>query len=195
MKRLLFCICIAGLLAAIPIKAQDGEDIAMTVRLGIGTPGAGPDYFTEGTGSYTSGLSGISYIVGVLIAAVWILSFFVLMIFFALTVNDRRKEFAVLRVMGVSRNGLIGSILKEVLLVGLLGGVFGVLCGFIVTVPFGNLMESKMGMPLLLPGAGQMILYVLVSICASVLAGTASSMLTVIKISKFDPSLILREDR
>lgn len=59
MKRLLFCIFTAALLAAIPIKAQDGEDIAMTVRLGIGTPGAGPDYFTDGTGSYTSGLSGI----------------------------------------------------------------------------------------------------------------------------------------
>lgn len=143
----------------------------------------------------SSGLSGISYIVGVLIAAVWILSFFVLMIVFALTVNDRRKEFAVLRVMGVSKSGLVGTILKEVLLVGLIGGVFGVLCGFIVTVPFGNLMESKMGMPLLLPGAGKMVLYILGSMLASIVAGTASSMITVVRISRIDPSLILREER
>jgi len=59
MKKLLLCILVAGLSAAVSLKAQDDEGLKMTVRLGIGTPGAGPDYFTEGTGSYTYGLSGI----------------------------------------------------------------------------------------------------------------------------------------
>ena len=185
-----------SVISCILVNVEDGYEIDdMVNTINVRVDGVRAIRTTNLTTGISSGLSGISYIVGVLIAAVWILSFFVLMIVFALTVNDRRKEFAVLRVMGVSRHGLVGSILKEVLLVGLLGGLFGVICGFIVTVPFGSLMESKMGMPLLLPGAGQMILYVLVSICASALAGTASSMLTVIKISRIDPSLILREDR
>jgi len=147
------------------------------------------------TTGIASGLSGISYIVGVLVAAVWILSFFVLMIVFTLTVNDRRKEFAVLRVMGVSKNGLVGTVLKEILLIGLVGALFGVICGFAVTVPFGSLMESKMGLPLLLPDIGTMTVYIIISVLAAILAGTASSAMTVVKISRTDPSLILREDR
>ncbi len=185
-----------SVISCILVDVADGyeiDDIVNTINVRV--DGVRAIRTTNLTTGIASGLSGISYIVGVLIAAVWILSFFVLMIVFALTVNDRRKEFAVLRVMGVSKGDFVRNILKEVLLIGLLGGVFGVLCGFIVTVPFGRLMESKMGMPLLLPGVSMMILYVVVSILASIIAGTASSALTVVRISKIDPSLILREDR
>ncbi len=185
-----------SVISCILVNVADGyeiDDIVNTINVRV--DGVRAIRTANLTTGISAGLSGISYIVGVLVAAVWILSFFVLMIVFALTVNDRRKEFAVLRVMGVSRTGLIMSILKEVLLVGLLGGLFGVLCGFLVTVPFGSLMESKIGMPLLLPGPGKMTLYILISLLASIAAGTASSMMTVIRISRIDPSLILREDR
>ncbi|MCR5090551.1 MAG: ABC transporter permease [Oscillospiraceae bacterium] len=169
------------------------DDIVNTINVRV--EGVRAVRTTNLTSGISSGLSGISYIVSLLIAAVWILSFFVLMIVFALTVNDRRKEFAVLRVMGVSKAGLVASVLKEVLLIGLLGGILGVLCGLIVTVPFGNLMESRMGLPLLLPGVGILTLYALVSILASTAAGTAASIVTVKKIGGIDPSLILREER
>ncbi len=183
-------------ISCILLNVADGYDIDdMVNAINVRIDGVRAIRTASLTTGIASGLTGISYIVGVLIAAVWVLSFFVLMIVFALTVNDRRKEFAVLRVMGVSRNGLIGSILKEVLLLGLAGGILGVACGFVITVPFGSLMETKMGMPLLLPEGKQILIYVFISIAASVLAGTASSLLTIYKISKIDPSLILREDR
>ncbi len=185
-----------NVISCILVNAADGyeiDDIVNTINVRV--DGVRAVRTTNLTTGISTGLSGVSYIVGVLITAVWVLSFFVLMIVFALTVNDRRKEFAVLRVMGVSRAGLICSMLKEVLLVGLLGGVFGALCGFLVTVPFSGLMEAQMGMPLLLPGAGKLVFFVLVSVLASILAGTASSMMTVVGISRIDPSLILREDR
>ncbi len=185
-----------SVVSCILVNAADGyeiDDIVSTINVRV--DGVRAIRTANLTTGISSGLSGISYVVGVLITAVWILSFFVLMIVFALTVNDRRKEFAVLRVMGVSKAGLVSSILKEVLLIGLLGGILGVLCGLLVTVPFGSLMEAKMGLPLLLPGAGTLALYALVSILAATAAGTASSMVTVVRIGGIDPSLILREDR
>jgi len=39
--------------------AQNEQPLIVTARLGIGSPGTGRDYFTEGSGSSTTGLAGI----------------------------------------------------------------------------------------------------------------------------------------
>ena len=64
------------------------------------------------TGDMISGVSdslgGISELIGALIAAVWILGLVILFLAFVMSVNARRKEFAVLRVTGASRRRLSG---------------------------------------------------------------------------------------
>lgn len=91
---------------------------------------------TNLTTGISSSLSGIAYIMQFMISVVWSMLFFVLMLSFTLMVSERKKEFAILRAMGVSRNGLVLTVLKEILLIGLAGGVIGVVLGFIVIVPF-----------------------------------------------------------
>ncbi len=67
-------------------------------------------------------LSGVSGMIGVLTAAVWVLSFVIMAIAFTMMMNERRREFAVLRVIGVSRARLAGFIFKENALLTFAGG-------------------------------------------------------------------------
>ena len=68
-------------------------------------------------------LSGVSGIISILTAAVWLLSFVIMAIAFTMMMNERRREFAVLRVIGVSRARLAGFIFKENALLTFAGGL------------------------------------------------------------------------
>ncbi len=185
----------SAVISCILLNVKSGYEIDdMVNTINVRIDGVKAIRTTNLTTGISSSLSGIAYIMQFMISVVWSMLFFVLMLSFTLMVSERKKEFAILRAMGVSRNGLVLTVLKEILLIGLAGGVIGVVLGFIVIVPFGGMMEEKIGLPLLLPCAGKMIFSGDASIILSSFAGTISSLLTVCRISRIDPSLILREE-
>ena len=61
-------------------------------------------------------LSGISHIAAILTVVVWVIALLVMLIAFFVMTNERRKEFAVLRVAGASKKRLSGIVLTEGLL-------------------------------------------------------------------------------
>ena len=86
-------------------------------------------------------LAGVSGVIGILIAAVWVLGMVILLLAFTMSVNERKKEFAVLRVAGASRGMLAGLVMKQALVTGLLGGIAGVLLALLTVLPFHALIE------------------------------------------------------
>ena len=70
-------------------------------------------------------LQGTSDVIGVLIAAVWVLGLVILLLAFTMSVNERKREFAVLRVIGASQGKLASIVMQEALLTGLCGSVLG----------------------------------------------------------------------
>lgn len=58
MKKILLTV-LALAAAVLTASAQEDDALPISVRLGIGMPGAGHEYFVEGRGSYTYGLAGI----------------------------------------------------------------------------------------------------------------------------------------
>ena len=138
-------------------------------------------------------LGGVSRTVAVLIAAVWILALVILFIAFAMMVNERRRELAVYRLVGMSRSMLSGMILKETALCSLAGAVCGVLLGALAVFPFTTLIETSLKLPYLAPGAGMVAAYAALAIAVTVAAGCAASLHTASKLSRVDPGSTLRE--
>lgn len=64
-----------------------------------------------------SGLANVSRVVGVLVAAIWVLALSILMVAFVMISNERTKEFAVLRVVGASETMLKRLLLMESVIV------------------------------------------------------------------------------
>ena len=128
-----------------------------------------------------------------LTGAVWVLAFVILLIAFAMMIAERRREFAVLRLLGTSQRGLSGLILAETALCSLAGGVLGVGVAAMLIFPFTALIESKLNLPYLTPGAGTILALAIVTVAVTVLIGALASLYAARRLSRTDPGTTLRE--
>ena len=140
----------------------------------------------------SSKLSGAASLISWLIAAIWVLTLLILVITFVMISNERKKEFAVLRAMGASRRKLAGLIMKEAFFVSCLGSVAGAVISILAVLLLSGPVEQAMGLPFLLPAFPGMLLLILVSIAASILAGSVSAAISAFRISGIDTATILR---
>lgn len=141
----------------------------------------------------STGLTGLSDMIGLFIGVIWILCVLIMMVVFTMVMNERKREFAVLRVLGTSRRMLAGLVVGEALLINLLGGVIGVFAAGLVTALFTNAIGLLLGVPFLFPGAASLAMLAGGTLLAAVLAGGLISAFVAYHISSLDTSLILRE--
>lgn len=141
----------------------------------------------------SDGLSGISGTITMLIIAVWGMSLIIMLIAFSLPINERKKEFAILRMIGTSRKTLFKIILAESAVLSIVGGIVGVAISCLVILQFSTLIENKIGLPFLLPNVGQMVFLIVDSLIVSVLIGSMSSAYAAFRLSRVDVGLALRE--
>ncbi len=138
-------------------------------------------------------LSGVSRTVAVLICAVWVLSLIILFIVFSMMVNERRRELAVYRLLGMNRKMLSGMILKEAALCSFTGALCGTVLGAVMVFPFTTLIETSLKLPYLTPDPGTIVLYACIAMAVTVLVGCAAGSRTAYRLSKVDPGTTLRE--
>lgn len=179
--------------SSVLIKVADGyniDDVAADINLHVRQVKA---IRTQNMISNVSdSLSGVSGTIGVLAAAVWVLSVVIMAAAFTMMMNERKKEFAVLRVLGASRARLAGFVFIENALLTLAGGLCGVAVTLIITALFSGLIEQQIGLPFLLPGAGTIALAAVLTVLVTVAAGAVTAAVSAYKISKIDAGLILR---
>ena len=137
-------------------------------------------------------LSGVSKMIRMLIAAVWVLGMVILLLAFTMSVNERKKEFAVLRVMGASRGKLAGLVLKEALVCCLGGSLIGAAAGLLVLLPFNGVIEEMLGLPFLLPDGASIAGYAAAAVILAVISGAAAAAVSAWRVSRIDTGLILR---
>ncbi len=139
-------------------------------------------------------LGGVSRIVGILMAAVWVLGGVILLLAFTMSVNERKKEFAVMRVIGASRGLLARTVMSEALAVGLFGSLIGIALGLFIMLPFAGAAEQLLAMPYLLPSAGKTAALAAAALAVSVLTGALTAAVSAYRISRLDTGVILRGD-
>lgn len=183
-------------ISCVLVNAEDGADIDEVVTaINESVDGVAAVRTSSMVSGIAGSLSGISNIVRIMILVVFILAFIIMMIAFTMLINERKREFAVLRVFGVSQSGLAKSVWCEILLICLMGGSIGVVLAALVTIPFSGALQGRLDMPMLMPGIGTMLLYLLTAILIAVAAGTFSSFWNVRRVSRADISLALRQEK
>ena len=184
----------ADVISAVYVKVKDGYDPGQVNNWLNGhirkvTAVRARSMFTDVSDS----LSGIARAARALIGAVWALALAILLLAFAMMIHERRREFAVLRLLGMSRRGLHGVILAETALCGLAGALVGVGVAALGVFPFTTLIETKLGLPYLTPDAGALLKLAigtaLATLAVALLAGTWAAA----RLSRTDPGTTLRE--
>lgn len=181
-------------ISAVYVKVKDGYDIEkvmakLNAHVRKTDAVRARSMFTGAADS----LAGISRTVALLAGAVWALAFAILLIAFAMMIAERRREFAVLRLLGTSRRGLSGLILTETALCSLAGGILGVGVAALVVFPFTALIESRLSLPYLTPGVGTVLALAAGTVLATVLIGALASAWAAHRLSRIDPGTTLRE--
>ena len=141
----------------------------------------------------SSSLAGVSSAVSLLIGAVWVLSLVILIAAFVMIAHERRREFALLRVLGTSRKLLGRIVLKESAICSFAGGVLGTALCAAVLFPFTTLIETRLGLPYLRPSTGVILGLAAAATALTAAAGSVSSLYAARRLSRVDPGTIFRE--
>ena len=120
-------------------------------------------------------------------ALVLVITFATLAVVFSLMLNERLKEFAVLRVLGASHRTLVKIILSEAVLVGCAGAVTGIFLSLLIILPFNVLISEKLALPFAMSSLPQIIIFSLLVFVIILAASILSSIFSAVRISKFEP--------
>lgn len=184
----------AAVVSSILVKVKDGYDVeAVKDDINIHVRRVVAVRASNMISGIAENLGGISRLIGLFIAAIWALCLIIMTIAFTMIMNERKKEFAVLRVLGAGRKKLAGLVMAEAALLNLAGGVLGILLAALVVLPFSTAIEGSLGLPFVIPDGGRVLMLAALSLLACVGTGAAISAVSAARISRIDASLILRE--
>ena len=143
----------------------------------------------------SAGLGGVSGLIGGLIVGIWVLAVLILLAVFIMLSNERKREFAVLRVMGASRNLLFRTMSAEAVLTSAAGGVLGILIALLGLFLLSGSLQDALGLPFLMPGGWTVAGLALGALILTVLAGLLTSTLASRRITHSETGLLLREEK
>ncbi|WP_461247619.1 ABC transporter permease [Treponema sp. R6D11] len=141
----------------------------------------------------TSTISGLVKYIHIFSITLWALAIIVLSAVFSGTIHERKKEFAILRILGATRKKLIGIVLNEALIAGIAGGCAGIVLASLVVFPFSTYISEQLELPYLDAPLFYIILLVLGSLLLSAIVGPLSSLYSALRISKAETYFTMRE--
>ncbi|MBQ9408313.1 MAG: ABC transporter permease [Clostridia bacterium] len=141
----------------------------------------------------SSSLNGVASTVKALILAVWTLSFILLASAFLLLGGERKRQYAVLRVLGMSRPRLSALALREALLVSAFGGVIGIALALLLVLSFHSLIEKALALPFLMPTGTAIALLAAGTLLCVCVSGSLAAAFSAHRLSRTDTGIILRE--
>jgi len=137
----------------------------------------------------SSGIDSLSLYIKVLIATLYVLSFIVLVVSFSSIFNERKGEFAMMRVIGATKVkvGLLAS--YEALIVSSIGAMSGIVTSFLVLSLFDRAIIASLKVPYLSPSFLWTISVAFMSFLAISLIAPLASVQTVLRIAKREIAL------
>lgn len=148
----------------------------------------------------TSMMTGIADNLGSLIvflygfAALFLLAAFVMLtILFTLTAHERKKEFAILRVLGASSKKLSQLVLSEALFISGAGGIAGIAVAAAVVFSFNTYIGDQLHSPYLQPGLPVILGVALVSLVIAFGLGPLAAAYSAAKLNRREVYLTMRE--
>lgn len=122
-----------------------------------------------------------------------VITLLILSVVFSATANERKKEFATLRLLGATRKRLAAILLWESLYISGTGGVIGTGMAAAIVFPFNVYIADRIGLPYLMPSPLWIATMLTGSLVAAVAVGPAASAYLAVKLCRPQTYLTFRE--
>jgi putative ABC transport system permease protein len=183
-----------ALISSVLVKIESGYDVD-TVARNIRSKMDGLQLVK--TQSMITGLAdslgSFSKLLSVFEAVFLAVALVMLALVFSISANERKKEFAILRILGAARKRLTGFLLSEALILSVAGGILGTGFAALIVFPFSLAISSRLGLPYLTPDVPQLIGLLLISLAVVFASGPVAAAYSAWRISRIDASMTLRE--
>ena len=131
-------------------------------------------------------------IINVTLTVLLSFSFVTMILFFSVIFHERKKEFAVLRILGTTSKRICVFSLTEGVTIGASGGVIGLVFGILTVFPFNNYIENSLDVPYLMPPFPVIALFGLTGVLVTTAFGSLSSFLSTLSLSHAETYYTMR---
>lgn len=174
-------------------KGYSAQKVADNIRKTSGLKGIGIVFPGGVTATTKNNLSIVTRSISIVIGILWIITVIIMVAVFASSINERKKECASLRIMGVTRSRLVKLMMKESFIIGLLGGIIGVSFASLILFPYSSLISKQMQLPYLEITAAPVIGLIIAGVAISLVTTMLTSMAVTWRIAMGESYLRLRE--
>lgn len=163
------------------IRTSTKEDIKIVYTKGI-------------TKVFLNSLSGFVKSINFIIAMGSVMSIIIIYIVNLMESNNRKRQYAVQRIVGATISNSIFMVIKEKLFIILISDITGAVLTSAVVFPFGKYIGKILKMSYLAPDIGTIIFILLRAILISVCICIIAAAYPVIKVCRIEPYIALREE-
>ena len=137
-------------------------------------------------------LGSVEKIINITLTVLLVFSFLTMILFFSVIFHERKKEFAVLRILGTSSDRICFFSLTEGIVVGITGGFGGLILGILTVFPFNHYIENSLDVPYLMPAAAAIIFSGILGVLVTTLFGSLSSFLSTLSLAHAETYYTMR---
>lgn len=137
--------------------------------------------------NFSEKLSGFLVFLYSIAALLLLITIISLSLVFSITINERRREFSILRVLGANRSQLKSVLFCEATILGAGGAFLGIALSALIIIPFNALISQKISLPFAMCGAGQILAFAGVVFVVTVLSCLVSAANGAVRVSKIEP--------
>lgn len=175
-------------ISTVLVKLEEGAKIDSTIlKIKMAAPGVKvieSDRMLKNNGKTLSSLLGFLY---ALVAVFLIVTIFTLAFVFSLSINERLKEFSILRTLGATRKKLSAIVVLEAVILGFAGGLSGIILSSLIVFPFNAMIAQKISLPFIVPQIELIATFAVITFGVAVVSSVLASLKGVIRIAGFEP--------
>lgn len=181
-------------ISAVLVQVQDGySPERVSIRIEHDISGVKAIASDEVISTVRKQLSGLLKGIVVIIAILWILALLMMGFAFYMIVNERQREFGLLRAMGAKKGHIFRLIVAEAITISAAGGIIGLLVGSTLLIISKDFILQSLKLPYLLPSTVILVELSLSAIIFSLITGLLSSLLPAISASTMEPYEAIRK--
>jgi putative ABC transport system permease protein len=175
-------------------RGYDVREVADNILKAYGEEGVDAVVTKNMLSSVSGGLGALLLFILILAAILWVLAIGVLVTVFSIALNERKREFGILRALGATRRKLVQIILCESALISLAGSAIGIVFACLTLFPFRTYIGISLERPYLQPPVEEVLALLAASLLISFATGPLASIYAAVKIGKSETYTMMRED-
>jgi putative ABC transport system permease protein len=181
-------------ISSVLVKVKPGVDahkIALQIFQSVPNVSAieSPNLF----GTYRQQITGLLFAFFVLMIILWAAALFLIAMMFSMSVNERKRELAVLRAIGATRNYVLRSVLAEASILALGGAAIGIAGTAALLFLFQGFLSNIFKLPFLFPSAASLAAIFGIGVIFALVTVVTAVLVPALRISREELAIAMRE--